>query len=180
MIFKPLPLSGAFEVLLEPIGDQRGFFSRFYCDEEFSRHGLNTDWVQMNLSLTRGVGSLRGLHFQRGDAAEVKLVRCLRGRVYDVIVDLRKKSSSYGQYVGVKLDAESHNSIYIPEGFAHGFQTLEDEVELQYFHSQPHSPNQEGGVNLMDSDLAISWPLQSAQMSERDKNLPALTEISPL
>jgi len=180
MIFNPLSLDGAFEVLLEPQGDKRGFFSRFYCEKEFSRHGLNTDWVQMNLSLTRGLGSLRGLHFQRGSAAEIKLVRCLRGRAYDVIVDLREGSNSYGKHVGIELDAERRNSIYIPKGFAHGFQTLEDEVELQYFHSQPYSPNQEGGVNLMDRDLEIYWPLPPAHMSGRDKILPPLTETSPL
>ncbi len=180
MIFSPLSLSGAFEVLLEPKGDSRGFFSRFYCDEEFSGHGLNTDWVQMNLSLTRGRGSLRGLHFQRGTGAEVKLVRCLRGRVHDVIVDLREGSSSYGQHVGVELDAERRNSIYIPQGFAHGFQTLEEEVELQYFHSHSYSPDHEGGLNLMDSDLAINWPLPPGQMSERDKFLPTLTDMLPL
>lgn len=180
MIFTPLPLAGAFEVLLQPREDARGFFSRFYCDEEFSNHGLNTDWVQMNLSLTRGLGSLRGLHFQRGAAAEVKLVRCLRGRVHDVIVDLREGSTSYGRHVGVELDAEQRNAIYIPEGFAHGFQTLEDEVELQYFHSTPYSPVHEGGVNLMDNDLAIDWPLPLAQMSDRDIDLPRLTEVLPL
>ncbi|MGB7244978.1 MAG: dTDP-4-dehydrorhamnose 3,5-epimerase [Sulfitobacter sp.] len=180
MIFRPLSLGGAFEVLLEPRGDARGFFSRFYCDEEFARHGLNTGWAQMNLSYTRGVGALRGLHFQRGTAAEVKLVRCLRGRVYDVIVDLRKGSGSFGRHVGVELDAERRNSIYIPEGFAHGFQALEDDVELQYLHSRPYSPTQEGGVHLMDSHLAIAWPLTPAQISERDKNLPALEEVSPL
>ncbi|MCV2893864.1 dTDP-4-dehydrorhamnose 3,5-epimerase [Lentibacter sp. XHP0401] len=180
MIFRPLSLNGTFEVLLEPKGDQRGFFSRFYCDDEFAMQGLNTDWAQMNLSLTRGVGSLRGLHFQRGDAAEVKLVRCLRGRAYDVIVDLRKGSKSYGKHASIILDAESRNSIYIPKGFAHGFQALEDEVELQYFHSRPYSPNQEGGVNLMDGDLAINWPLPVAQLSQRDRTLPALTEVTPL
>lgn len=180
MIFKPLFLDGAFEVLLEPRGDERGFFSRFYCDEEFASHGLNTHWAQMNLSYSRGAGTLRGLHFQRGTAAEVKLVRCLRGRVYDVIVDLREGSDSFGHHVGIELDAERRNSIYIPEGFAHGFQTLEDEVELQYLHSQPYSLDKEGGVHLKDPHLAINWPLPPAQMSERDKNLPALKEVSPL
>lgn len=180
MIFKPLSLDGAFEVLLEPRGDERGFFSRFYCEQEFSEQGLNTRWVQMNLSLTRGIGSLRGLHFQRGSAAEVKLVRCVRGRVYDVIVDLREGSSSFGRHVGVELNAEHRNSIYIPKGFAHGFQALEDEVELQYLHSHPYSPSLEGGVHLMDSHLAINWPLPAAHLSERDKNLPTLTEVSAL
>lgn len=180
MIFNPLPLNGAFEVLLQPREDARGFFSRFFCEEEFSGQGLNTHWAQMNLSLTRGLGSLRGLHFQRGDAADIKLVRCLRGRVFDVIVDLREGSSGFGQYIGVELDAERRNAIYIPKGFAHGFQTLAEEAELQYFHSHPYAPDHEGGVNLMDSDLAIKWPLPQAKMSERDKTLPALTEISPL
>ena len=107
-------------------------------------------------------------------------MRCLRGRVYDVIVDLREGSNSFGRHVGVELDAERRNSIYIPKGFAHGFQTLEDEVELQYFHSEPYSPEHEGGINLMDPDLAIDWPLPLAQLSERDKNLPTFAEILPL
>ncbi|WP_390911294.1 dTDP-4-dehydrorhamnose 3,5-epimerase [Pseudosulfitobacter sp. SM2401] len=180
MIFEPLPLEGAFEVLLEPREDARGFFSRFYCDDEFSKHGLNTTWTQMNISVTRHTGSLRGLHFQKGDAAEVKLVRCLRGRAYDVIVDLRAGSPSYGQHVSVELDADRRNSIYIPKGFAHGFQTLESEVELQYLHSEPYTAGHEGGVNVMDPDLAINWPLPPAQLSERDKTLPAFSEISAL
>mgnify|MGYP003626027708 CR=1 FL=1 len=180
MIFKPLALDGAFEVLLEPRGDARGFFSRFYCAEEFASHGLNTHWTQMNLSYSRGAGTLRGLHFQRGTAAEVKLVRCLRGKVYDVIVDLRERSDNFGHHVVVELDAERRNSIYIPEGFAHGFQTLHDEVELQYLHSQPYSPENEGGVHLMDRQLAINWPLPPVQMSERDRKLPTLKEVSPL
>ena len=154
MIFKPLALDGAFEVLLEPRGDARGFFSRFYCAEEFASHGLNTHWTQMNLSYSRGV--------------------------YDVIVDLRERSDNFGHHVVVELDAERRNSIYIPEGFAHGFQTLHDEVELQYLHSQPYSPENEGGVHLMDRQLAINWPLPPVQMSERDRKLPTLKEVSPL
>lgn len=180
MIFKPLSLDGAYEVLLEPRGDARGFFSRIYCDDEFAAVGLNTRWVQMNISLTRGAGSLRGLHFQRGDAAEVKLVRCLKGRVHDVIVDLREGSGNFGQHVAVVLDAETRNAIYIPKGFAHGFQTLEDEAELQYFHSVAYSPAHEGGVNLMDPDLAIDWPLPAAQLSPRDQKLPPLSDVDPL
>ena len=180
MIFKPLPLEGAFEVLLEPRGDERGFFSRFYCDEEFSKHRLNTHWAQMNISFTQGVGSMRGLHFQRGSAAEVKLVRCIHGRVYDVIVDLREGSSTFGQHTWVELDSTRRNSIYVPNGFAHGFQTLETEAELQYLHSHPYSPQHEGGVNPMDRDLSIDWPLPPSQLSPRDKNLPALAQVSPL
>ena len=169
-------------VLLTPkiYGDERGFFSRFYCEDEFTQHGLNTTWTQMNLSFTHEIGSLRGLHFQRGIAAEVKLVRCLRGRVYDVIVDLREGSNSFGRHVAVELAAERRNSIYIPKGFAHGFQTLEDEVELQYFHSERYAPGHEGGINVMDRDLAINWPLPPAQLSARDQNLPNLNEVTPL
>ncbi|MDA8747180.1 dTDP-4-dehydrorhamnose 3,5-epimerase [Litoreibacter sp.] len=180
MIFQPLALKGAYEVLLEPRGDARGFFSRFYCDDEFAQQGLNTNWRQMNISLTRQTGSLRGLHFQRGPAAEVKLVRCIRGRAYDVIVDLREGSGSFGKHVAVELDADRRNSIYVPKGFAHGFQTLEEEVELQYLHSEPYGAEFEGGVHLMDPDLAINWPLPPAQLSERDKALPALSEVDPL
>ncbi|WP_370402004.1 dTDP-4-dehydrorhamnose 3,5-epimerase [Sulfitobacter sp. JB4-11] len=180
MIFDPLPLEGAYEVLLEPRGDARGFFARFYCDDEFTRHGLNTHWPQMNISVTRTLGTLRGLHFQRGAAAEVKLVRCLQGRAYDVIVDLRQGSDTFGQHVTVELDAERRNSVYIPQGFAHGFQALEDEVELQYLHSHPYAADHEGGVNVMDPDLAIHWPLPPATLSERDKNLPPLSVVTPL
>lgn len=180
MIFNSLSIEGTFEVLLEPRTDERGFFSRFFCVEEFSKHGLNTSWVQMNLSLTHAIGSLRGLHFQRGVAAEVKLVRCLRGRVYDVIVDLREGSKSYGQHVSVVLDSDRRNSIYIPKGFAHGFQTTDADVELQYFHSEPYSPGHEGGINVMDPELAINWPLPTSLLSARDQNLPRLAEVSPL
>ena len=180
MIFNPLSIDGTFEVLLEPRTDERGFFSRFFCVEEFSKHGLNTSWVQMNLSFTHAIGSLRGLHFQRGVAAEVKLVRCLRGRAYDVIVDLREGSKSYGQHVSVVLDSDRRNSIYIPKGFAHGFQTIKADVELQYFHSEPYLPDHEGGINVMDPELAINWPLPTSLLSARDQNLPKLAEVSPL
>ena len=178
--FAPLSLGGAFEVLLEPHGDARGFFARFFCVGEFAAHGLNTDWPQMNISFSRGTGTLRGLHFQRGAAAEIKLIRCLRGRVCDVIVDLREGSSSFGQHVAIELDADRRNSVYVPQGFAHGFQSLVHEVELQYLHSTPYASEHEGGVNPMDDDLAIQWPLPVVQISERDAALPPLSMVPPL
>jgi dTDP-4-dehydrorhamnose 3,5-epimerase len=180
MIFAPLPLSGAFEIGLERRGDARGFFARFFCAEEFAAHGLNTGWVQMNLSFSTAAGTLRGMHFQRAPAAEVKLVRCLRGRAQDVIVDMRAGSDSFGHHCAVTLDADARNAIYIPTGFAHGFQTLTDETELQYFHSAAYAPDCEGGVNPLDPALAIDWPLPPVEVSDRDRALPLLADCPPL
>lgn len=180
MKFVPLALNGAYEVLLAPRRDPRGLFARIYCAAEFGEHGLNSNWPQMNMSVTIGAGTVRGLHFQREPSAEVKLVRCLRGRALDVIVDLRAGSRTYGQHLALELNADSRNAIYIPKGFAHGFQTLEEEVELQYLHSTPYAPGHEGGINPKDASLAIAWPLAIHQLSERDMALPPLSEISPL
>ncbi|MCA0872107.1 dTDP-4-dehydrorhamnose 3,5-epimerase [Seohaeicola saemankumensis] len=180
MIFDPLPLQGAYEIRLERREDDRGFFARTYCDAEFAGHGLNTTWVQMNVSMSRDAGTLRGLHFQRGPAAEVKLIRCLRGRAFDVIVDLRDGSESYGAFFSLVLDQDALNAIYVPKGFAHGFQTLTADTELQYLHSTAYAPGHEGGINPLDPDLTIDWPLPVAVMSDRDRNLPALRECAPL
>lgn len=180
MKFIPLPLSGAFEIQIEPREDARGFFARFYCDNEFAAQGLVTGWPQMNVSFSRDAGTLRGMHFQREEGAEVKLVRCLRGKAHDVIVDLRAGSDTLGQHTTVLLDADTRNAIYIPKGFAHGFQTLQNDVELQYLHSTPYAPGFEGGINVMDPDLGIRWPLPVAQLSERDQTLPALSEVQPI
>jgi len=180
MKFVPLSLNGAYEVLIEPHQDARGFFSRFYCNREFKACGLNTEWVQMNLSMSNEVGTLRGMHFQRGEGAEVKLVRCIRGRAFDVILDLRGGSSTFGQHAVIKLDAQTHNSIYIPKGIAHGFQALEDTVELQYLHSNYYDQHYEGGIDALDKDLEILWPLPVTKRSERDMNLLPLSKVSPL
>lgn len=180
MIFVPLKLPGAFEIAIEPRGDSRGLFARIFCEEEFRAAGLHTRWMQMNLSFSREAGTVRGLHFQRAPAAEVKLVRCLRGRVFDVMVDLRRGSPSYGQHCSLTLDAEARNAAYIPEGFAHGFQTLEPDCELQYFHSAPYAPRHEGGVNACDPALGIEWPLSVTSRSDRDLALLRLHEVDPL
>jgi len=180
MIFTELPLSGAYGIVPEKRGDARGFFARIFCEEEFGNLGLNTGWAQMNISHSAEAGTLRGLHFQRPPMAEVKLIRCMAGRVLDVILDLRHGSPTFGQHTSVTLDAATHNAIYVPEGFAHGFQTLVPGCELQYFHSVPHAPDHEGGVTPLDPRLGIDWPLPVARMSERDRALPKLTEVSPL
>ncbi len=180
MKFQELPLSGAFEISLEKNVDDRGFFARIYCEEEFTAQGLNTQWVQMNVSYSADKGTLRGLHFQREPAAEVKLVRCLSGRVYDVIVDLRTGSDSFGRYCAVTLDAAIGNAIYIPKGFAHGFQTLSPDTTLQYAHSTPYRPGHEGGINALDPDLGLNWPLDPVNMSGRDLALGPVNECDPL
>lgn len=180
MIFAPLDLPGAYEIRPEPRGDARGLFARIFCAEDFARQGLNTDWSQMNVSLSRETGTLRGMHFQRAPAAEVKLIRCLRGKALDVIVDLRKGSECYGRYLMLVLDPETRNAIYVPQGFAHGFQTLAADTELQYFHSAPYTPELEGGVNPLDRDLGIDWPLEPVNLSPRDQALPLLKDVAPL
>ncbi len=180
MIFDPLPLDGVFEVIPERREDARGFFARIFCEDEFARHGLNTHWVQMNISLSRQTGTLRGLHFQRPPHEEVKLVRCLQGRALDVVVDIRSESQTYGHYLMLELDPEQRNAIYIPAGFAHGFQTLAPDTELQYFHSAAYAPGAEGGVNPLDPELNITWPLAATELSDRDRALPMLDESEPL
>lgn len=180
MIFRPLILPGAFEIQPEPRGDERGFFARIFCDREFADHGLNTRWAQINISFSRSAGTLRGLHFQRPPAAEVKLVRCLRGRALDVIVDLRANSETYGKHLMLELNPSSGNAIYVPKGFAHGFQTLEPDTELQYFHSDPYQPDLEGGVDPLDPALAIAWPRPPRNLSARDRALPPFDKLVPL
>lgn len=180
MIFRRLSLSGVYEVQIEPREDARGLFARFFCEKEFAAHDLNTHWAQMNISVSNKTGTLRGLHFQRPPHCEVKLVRALRGQVLDVIVDLRAGSPDFGRHVSVILDARLRNAIYIPKGFAHGFQSLTDDVELQYFHSVPYAPGSEGGVQALDPKLGIVWPVPITQLSPRDMDLPPLEEVAPI
>lgn len=180
MLFDELELSGLFRVEQEPISDERGFFARTFCQNEFEKHGLNSDIVQANNTLTTTKGSVRGLHFQRPPKAETKIVRCVRGAVWDVAVDLREGSATFGKWVSLELSAENRRMIYIPQGFAHGFQTLEPDTELIYFHSQPYSPELEDAVHPLDDQVNITWPLAIACMSERDKNHATLKDIQPV
>ncbi|QYX55687.1 dTDP-4-dehydrorhamnose 3,5-epimerase [Roseovarius sp. SCSIO 43702] len=180
MRFTPLSLAGAYRVELEKRGDDRGFFARMFCENEFAQHGLATRWVQVNSSYSAAKGTLRGLHFQRPPSAEAKLVRCLRGAIFDVIVDLRAGSATYGRHETLHLDDEKRAMVYIPPGFAHGFQTLTDDVELLYFHSAAYDPRHEGGLHHADGRLAIAWPLPPEQLSERDQGFPFLTDLEPI
>ncbi len=180
MKFEPLELDGLIRISLESIEDSRGAFARQFCSREFSKNNLNTNWVQMNHSVNKASSTIRGLHFQRPPFHEVKMVRCLRGRVFDIAVDLRADSPSFGQWHGEELSDQNGRALYIPAGFAHGFQVLEPDSELFYWHSNFYEPDSEGGVNPLDPLLGIDWPLPPETMSPRDQKLPQLSEIDPI
>ena len=172
MIFTETKLSGAYVISLEPKGDSRGWFARTYCRDEFSRIGHDKDWMQINHSHTTNKGTVRGMHFQHPPFSEIKLIRCVTGAVYDVIVDIRKNSPTFLQWIGVELSAANHQMIYIPEGFAHGFQSMTDHAELIYHHSTMYSPGHEGGLSYKDPVLQIDWPLAMTVISDRDASHP--------
>jgi len=178
--FNELPLKGAYTIDLKKRGDERGFFARYWCQNEFSKLGLDVNIVQINNSLSRSKGTLRGLHFQYIPKAETKVIRCIRGSIWDVIVDLREDSSTYGKWFGVELTAENRTMMYVPKGFAHGFQTMVDNVELLYLHSEFYSQEDEGGLLFSDKDVAIDWPLPVSEISARDKLHPTLNELEPI
>ncbi len=180
MRFTELPLAGAFRVELEPRGDARGFFARLFCAEEFAAHGLATGWVQCNTSFTAAQGTVRGLHFQRPPMAETKLLRCIRGAIFDVIVDLRAGSPTFGRWHGERLDDQNRTMICVPEGFAHGFQALTPDVEMLYFHSALYSAAHEGGLRWDDARVAVNWPLGVTEMSARDAAFPGLEALEPI
>lgn len=175
MRFIPTELKDAHIIELEPREDNRGFFARVWAKDEFAEHGLVDRVVQMNLSYNRIAGTLRGMHFQHAPYAETKLVRCIRGAIYDVIIDLRPDSPTYKRWIGVKLTAANRLALYVPEGFAHGFQTLEDDTEVFYQVSQYYTPSAEGGVRYDDPAFGIEWPLPVTEMSEKDKRWPLFT-----
>ena len=180
MKFQELNLQGAFEVHLEPKTDDRGSFARAFCREEFDLMSLNGDWSQVNISTSTRAGTIRGLHYQRAPHAEIKLIRATSGIVLDVLVDLRQESATYGKHASVLLDAAAKNAVYIPRGFAHGFQTLSDNCELLYFHSDVYVPNSEAGLNPLDPLLEIDWPLPVSKISDRDLKLPNLKELTEI
>ena len=180
MIFKSLPLEGAYLINLEKIEDGRGFFARLFCKDEFNNIGLNFNIVQINNSLNAQKGTLRGLHFQCQPKAEDKVVRCVRGSIWDVIVDLRENSPTYGKWFGEKLTQKNRTMMHVPKGFSHGFQTLCDNVEIIYFHTQYYNKDCERGLYYNDTDVGIQWPLPVTQISERDKSHPLLNSIEPI
>ncbi len=172
MKFRETELPGAWLVESEPVEDTRGHFARTFCEAEFSAHGLVSRFVQCNVSYNRLGGTIRGLHFQAAPDEETKLVRCTRGRAFDVIVDVRENSPTYGRWTAVELSAAACNAIYIPGGFAHGFQSLEDGTELFYQMSESYRPASSRGLRWNDPSIAIRWPLPVTVISERDENLP--------
>jgi len=173
MTFRELELPGAFLIELDRIEDERGFFARTFCRDEFAEHGLATEIVQANTAFNRRKGTLRGMHFQAAPHEEAKLVRCTRGAVYDVIVDLRRDSPTFTRWVSVELTVENDTMLYVPEGFAHGYQTLEDETETSYLMSQRYEPSAGRGVRWDDPAFGIEWPDEGDRtMNERDRTWP--------
>lgn len=174
MIFSPTTLRDAWIVDLQKRGDARGFFARTMCKAEFAEHGMVTDYVQQNTSFSADKGTLRGLHFQRGEAAEAKLIRCTRGAILDVIVDLRHDSTSYLKHEAFELSAQNARQLYVPPGFAHSFQTLIDDVEVSYLVSSFYTPSAECGLRYSDPLLGIQWPLAVTSISDKDAAWPLL------
>jgi len=172
MQFTETILKGAFVIELERIEDNRGFFARTFCRTEFQTHRLNADLVQCSISFNRRRGTLRGMHFQVAPHAELKLVRCTRGAVYDVILDLRPQSPTFARWVAVELSAENRRMLYIPEGLAHGFQSLVDDTELFYQITEYYAPECSRGVRWNDPAFQIRWPFEPSVISERDRTHP--------
>jgi dTDP-4-dehydrorhamnose 3,5-epimerase len=176
MQFIKTPILDLFVIQLDVFEDERGFFARSFCKNEFKKIGFEKEFVQINHSFNRNKGTIRGMHFQRPPHTETKLIRCIEGSVYDVVVDLRKSSPTYLNHFGVELSAKNLKSILIPDGLAHGFQTLEDNSALIYHHSNFYSPNSEDGVRYNDSSLNISWKLPPINISNKDLSYPLINQ----
>ena len=172
MQFIPTTLPGVFVIDLKKITDDRGFFARAWCRDTLAAQGLNPNQTQLNVGYSHKKGTLRGMHYQKAPHAEVKIVRCTRGAVFDVAVDLREGSATRGQWFGVELSAENGKQLYIPEGFAHGYQTLEDETEMYYMTSAFYTPDAVRGVRFDDPAFGIQWQLPAAMVSQQDLKWP--------
>ena len=175
MQFLETRLNGVFEVHIEPHTDGRGFFARSWCQREFESHGLNPKLTQCNISFNARKGTLRGMHFQEAPQPEAKLVRCTRGAIFDVAIDLQPESASFKNWVGVVLTDENRSMLYVPEGFAHGFLTLEDNTEVFYQMSEFYAPDYSRGVRWNDPSFGIVWPDEIRVISERDGSYPDFT-----
>jgi dTDP-4-dehydrorhamnose 3,5-epimerase len=168
MLFHETPLNGAYVIELEKRGDDRGFFARTFCRKEFGSHGLVTEFVQVNNSLSRDLGTLRGLHYQLAPHAETKVVRCIRGALWDCILDLRPDSPTFGKWFGETLSAENRKMMYVPKGFGHAFITLEPDTEVFYLVDEYYAPEFERGVRWNDANFGIRWPIEPRVISEKD------------
>jgi dTDP-4-dehydrorhamnose 3,5-epimerase len=172
MKFNPTPLKGAYTVELERRGDDRGFFARFFCQNEFKQAGLVTQFVQANNSLSAKKGTLRGMHYQLAPNAEVKLVRCLRGSLWDAILDLRPDSPTFGKSFGAELNEDNRLMMYVPRGFAHAILTLSDNAEALYLVSDFYAPERERGVRWNDPRFNVAWPIEPTEISPKDASWP--------
>jgi dTDP-4-dehydrorhamnose 3,5-epimerase len=179
MIFTETKLKGAFIIDMDHKEDDRGFFARAFCQKEFEAHGLKTIIAQANVAFNRKKGTLRGMHFQYPPAAETKLVRCTRGAILDIIVDLRPESATYRQNIAVELNEANHRALYVPERFAHGYQVLEDNTETSYQVGEFYTPGAEDGLLYNDPLLGLAWPLAVTAISEKDQRFGRLGEIEP-
>lgn len=178
MTFIQTPLKGAYLVELKPFTDDRGWFSRTFCKNEFKLINHEKEFVQFNHSVTDLKGTIRGMHYQLPPFSEIKLIRCIRGKVFDVIIDIRQGSPTFLEHYSVELSEENKFSLYIPEGFAHGFQTLENNSQLIYHHTSFYQPGFEGGIRYSDPSVGIHWPLQVTRISEKDSNYEFLNNFN--
>jgi dTDP-4-dehydrorhamnose 3,5-epimerase len=177
VIFSETALKGSYLITLEKKCDERGFFARSWCEKEFAAYNLMTRTVQCNVSFNKTKGILRGLHYQAAPFQEAKLIRCTQGSIYDVVVDLRPESPSFRRHIGEILTSREHKMLYVPEGFAHGFQTLEDGTEVFYQMSQFYSPEHARGIRWNDPAFSIQWPIAEPIMVERDRNYPDFASL---
>ena len=173
MKFNETELKGGYIIDIQKIEDDRGFFARGWCKNEFEEHGISSNLAQANISYNKFKGTLRGLHYQASPYEEAKLVRCTKGGIFDVMVDLREGSPTHGKWMGAELTADNHRMLLVPEGFAHGFQTLQDDTEVFYQVSEFYIPNAEKGARYDDPAFGITWPLEVSVISDKDANWPA-------
>lgn len=174
----PAAMEGVYFIEADPFIDSRGYFVRSFCKHTLTQAGLQGVWAQENLSYTATRGMVRGMHYQMPPAPEIKIVRCISGAVYDVVVDVRPHSSTFGRWLSTELSEANHRAIYVPEGFAHGFQCLTNDCRLHYHMSVPHNPSLYAGVRWNDPSIGISWPIPDAFVSAKDASLPRLSEIA--
>jgi dTDP-4-dehydrorhamnose 3,5-epimerase len=179
MIFQETKLGGAYLIDLNQMTDQRGFFARSWCEREFKEHGLGHPVVQANISFNRKKGTMRGLHYQVAPYRETKLVRCTRGAIFDVIVDLRPESPTYCEWIGAELTEDNRRMLFVPEGFAHGYETLEDGTEVMYQVSEFYTPGAERGARYNDPAFRVEWPLKVDVISEKDAAWPDFRKSAP-